>query len=58
MFDIEIYKEPLFAYADLPHRDRTFADYEAKVQQRGAELMRAFTVTFRTSRSCSPTATA
>ena len=42
MFDIEVYNEPLFSYDDLPHGGRSFAEYEAKVTQRGAELMRAF----------------
>ncbi|MCC6445153.1 MAG: beta galactosidase jelly roll domain-containing protein [Armatimonadetes bacterium] len=43
MFDIEVYNEPLFLYAKQLHKDtRSFRDYEAKVRQRGQELIRAF----------------
>jgi len=43
MFDIEMYNEPLFSYPKQAHREtRSFADYEAKVRERGQALMQAF----------------
>ncbi len=41
MFDNEQYQSSLFEYRKQPHRDKkSFADYGAKVRQRGAEWMR------------------
>ncbi|MBI2302621.1 MAG: beta galactosidase jelly roll domain-containing protein [Armatimonadetes bacterium] len=42
MFDIEQYNDQLFAYPGQKHKDKTFADYEAIVRQRGKELMQGF----------------
>ncbi|MEN6400371.1 MAG: hypothetical protein ABFD94_00360 [Armatimonadia bacterium] len=42
MFDVEMYGEPLFSYqALIKKNDRPFAEYEAKVRQRGREFMQA-----------------
>jgi hypothetical protein len=42
MFDVEMYGKPLFTYAAQAQKDsKSFAEYEAKVRQRGGELMRA-----------------
>lgn len=43
MFDIEMYNKPLFNYRKQLHKDtKSFGEYEAKVRQRGQEMMRAF----------------
>lgn len=42
MFDVEMYHNPLFSYAEQVRREtKSFADYEAKVRQRGQEFIRA-----------------
>jgi len=42
MFDVEMYGKPLFSYPQQPDADkRSFAEYEAKVRQRGEEFIRA-----------------
>jgi len=41
MFDVEQYNEGLFDYGKQKHRDsNTFADYQAKVRQRGGEWIK------------------
>lgn len=42
MFDVEQYNAGLFAYGKQPHKDeKSFAEYQAKVRQRGQQWMRA-----------------
>lgn len=42
MFDVEMYGKPLFGYRDQAHRDTlSFAEYEAKVRQRGKQFIQA-----------------
>lgn len=42
MFDVEQYEGQLFHYAKLAHRaSKPFAEYQAKVRQRGSEWMKA-----------------
>jgi hypothetical protein len=47
MFDVEQYNSQLFDYRKLPHgAGRSFADYRAKVCQRGREWMKAVNAPF------------
>jgi hypothetical protein len=47
MFDVEQYEGQLYDYNQQPEKDkRTFAEYQAKVRQRGQEFMKAINAEF------------